>query len=170
MAKRSKTEARLQAELRASFKHFFPKDYWYKIPDTPKMKGSNLRFIPRKPFDIVCSVSKIFFAIETKVHKKTTAFPLNEVHEHQEVGLDEADGFVWLNIRRGLGKARVNFIVVIAISEWMALKAKILKSGRKSIPLAFFEKYDKIKWKDGKWQIEDFFNEQVKKIYKEHAK
>jgi len=143
--KKSRLESVFQNEMRRSFLHFYPKCFYYKIPDGIRM-GDWSSFIPPKPFDAFCSIDRINLAIEYKVHKVHTAWSLSALTESQLEGLESADknafyGFVLLNVRHGLGKVRVDKVYIIHISS----VKRLMKNGVKSIKFDDLEKYKQLK-------------------------
>lgn len=54
--------------------------FWYKIPDT--LGVGNV-----KPFDVIALYAGTTYAIEAKLHKTHTAFPLSKIEPHQIMNL-----------------------------------------------------------------------------------
>lgn len=122
---RKKYESNFIAEFKRATRFYFPEDsYWYKIPDDRKFK---------KPFDTFFSTAGKFYALEFKAHVKTTAWPLNEVKEHQIKGLIKAArggyvSWIFLNVRYGIGNGRKNFVRIITVKEYCEWIDKGIKS------------------------------------------
>lgn len=146
-------EAALQTELRRSIPtgaHF------HKISDSPIFSGNRMRFTLPKPYDWYCGFKSNFYAIENKVHKVSQAWAVSKIQDHQIAALSEVyqnnkpgqnnfRAYVFMNIRYGLGKKRVNHIFGIHIKPFLQLLLKMERKGRKSIPLDEFERFKKIR-------------------------
>lgn len=120
---RKQYETEFLTMLRKSFLYYDMRtSYWYKIPDDRKFK---------KPYDVIASFRGIPMVIETKVHKKETAWPLSDVKEHQGRGLLKAAqggylAFVMLHIHN----KENNVCVVIPIQDFEQWKVSGLKSAK----------------------------------------
>lgn len=98
----------------------------YKIPDTPASayKVGAMRFVAKKPFDIVACRSRLPIAIECKQYRKGfKGFGLNQLEDHQIEALNdfwEKGGatFVFLNIRLNPIKGERKRENRLLIFEW----------------------------------------------------
>lgn len=139
-----------QHELRAAAKEFG--FFWHKIQDMPRYKEGG--FIPKKPFDIFAAWHGRAIAIETKMHKKPTAWPLSEMRPSQIDGLGLAHelgvlALVIVNVRYGQGPAKVNYASVI---PWPALAAD-LDVGLGSYAPQFMSKFPRLRRQGGLWDM-----------------
>lgn len=127
---RKQYEANLLSELKKSVAYYYPKRaYWYKIPDDAKFK---------KPFDVFLACPDDlgiphFYALEMKVHRHTTAFPLSKILAHQIEGLAKAaqGGYiagVLIQVCCGSGKSKVNYIRALSVAKVQALISAGCKS------------------------------------------
>jgi penicillin-binding protein-related factor A (putative recombinase) len=156
---KSKTEQIFQGEIKQSLEKLYPGNSWYyKIPDMPVFSGNKARFTPKKPFDLIFGILGWGFAVETKVHKKNTAWPFSSVSEHQIKGLLDANKagltpIIMLNWRVGRGKERINKIITIHIESFIELKNT---SKRKSMSYKYIEKFPQMEWnkKEKYWDID----------------
>jgi len=82
-------ESVFHAEWIDSWRHFFT-CHIFKIPDMPR--SSEARFIPQKPYDILCLCDRITYAMELKLMTKIAGFPFKSVSEWQVKSLHEAEG------------------------------------------------------------------------------
>jgi len=153
---KSKTEQKFLTELKQSKDHLYPLSFMYKPPDMPMFDKS--RFIPEKPFDLFYFNCGIFIALEAKVHKVHTAWPLSKVRKHQTENLKICKNngmlaYIVVNVRYGLGKNRINFASIIDVDDFIDLN-KTVKS-IKVIDLVKFNRMDWIK-KNNKlvWDLE----------------
>jgi len=168
--KKSRLEHVFQGELRDSLFFYFPDIFYYKLPDGISVGGEKTdengksiwtRFIPEKPFDAMFSYRKIHCAMEYKVHKKHTAWPLSAMRPSQITGLNLADkngkyGFVFLNVRYGLGNSRTDIVYVIHISEINRLNDEGIKSLSLE-KLKFYTSLEKEKVGENKfWNVNKF--------------
>lgn len=145
MAK-AKTEQKLRSELLKSQRIFMPDAFFYKIPDIPIFADSKFRFAPEKPFDLILIWKGKTIVIETKVHKKETAWPMSKVKDCQIEGLlqcnrNGVDAYIMINVRIGLGKNRVNFCALLSIEEFMKYKKK-----QKSIKVEILQAMKTLTW------------------------
>lgn len=134
MAK-SKTEQVFTTEVKHSVEYYYKNAFWLKIPDLPVFKGSKTRFAPQKPFDFMLAYKGNLIAVEAKVHKKHTAWPLSSVKDHQIEGLlsigdNGFKSYVMLNVRFGIGKSKYNKSFLFSPQT-----IKQLKEMHKSIPV-----------------------------------
>ena len=104
--------------------------------------------LDKKPFDCFLAYKKWFLWIELKIHKKSTAFAVNKIEDHQLYALTQLmrTGHTWyiiVNVRIASGrKDSENFAAVYNIKSWLKLVESL---DRKSIPVVMLmEKADTI--------------------------
>ncbi len=143
-----KDETKFQTELKDSFNHQYPGQFWYKIPDGVRVFTGNMcgkcadeankfsRFIPSKPFDILSTIimnnTNRVFDIETKYHGKHTGWPLSSLSENQEknLAMSAGKGHIPMIIIQVKYEA-FNFAFMVPFSLYKAWK----KRDSKSVPL-----------------------------------
>jgi penicillin-binding protein-related factor A (putative recombinase) len=143
----SKYESKFLTEIINSREIICPGAFFYKIPDPPIFKGSKTRFNVQRPYDLEVAWAGKLLAVEAKVHRVHTAWPISKVAEHQIENLkcnkvNGKDAYVVINVRYGLGKSRVNFAAIIDIDEIIELK----KENKKSITVSELREYRTMQW------------------------
>lgn len=144
---------------------FKAKAYAHKIPDFPfsalkELKGSKIKFIPVKPFDIFGGHRGIFFAIETKQLKEERSLRPSDMRESQIIALDDLtecgnQGYVFVNLR-------VKFINTCYVLDWREYGEKIKTKGMTIEEMEDATRFSVVKpyTKDGTqyWDLRDFFS------------
>lgn len=107
-----------------------PRSFFYKIPDSFPTASMEVRFIPKKPFDIVCCIDARFFAIEAKTASGPSWRP-DTVSQHQE------DSLALVSIAGGMSLIILKFMnsdrYYITMKGLREIKRKMENEGRKSI-------------------------------------
>ena len=136
-------EVNFQQEIARSFRLLMPDAFYYKIPDPqyPKRteEGDAIRRIIPRPYDCQVIDRGKFFAIELKLHKRTTAFPIdavkeNQLHSLQRVNANGGTGIILINART----RNANLIYALSVDEYLSLSQHHTRNGRKSIPYKAF--------------------------------
>ena len=128
---KSKLEIEFQQEVRKSFLLLYPNCFFHKINDMPRFEDS--KFIKQKPFDIICANWHSAYAIETKVHKKDTAWPLSRISENQFEQLGKCSNTiifpgVLVLVRYQKNGEKINFCKWISYQDLVIYKQDGIKS------------------------------------------
>jgi penicillin-binding protein-related factor A (putative recombinase) len=144
-------EKDFQHELHASFTHFFPDAYYYKIPDASRVDTA-------RPFDAEFLHKGQYWALEFKQMKTLDNMPLSHILDHQLFNLkcvekNGGKGYFLINYRAPVAsKAFYEFIIhekKINMTFVVAPCVIDLMMGRnmKSIPfMDLWEHTERIEW------------------------
>jgi len=107
----------------------------------------------------LCVVDGIPIALEFKLHRDHTAFPLDQVKDHQIDALREFHNayglaFVMIGVTHEEDKAkwvvpgewfyrgRLEYVAMVSIKQWYWLNREMQRLGRKSFPLEYLWKQE----------------------------
>lgn len=126
--------------------------HYKKIPD--QIFNPNSRFNPEKDYDSYCCYKGCFTALEYKIHKKKSAFPLDKVTLIQRSALLEASdsgGNAYVVICVRYEQVRKLFFIPIKYFIIFCQSAD-----RKSMPVDSMDKYYQAKWAGkGIWSLDE---------------
>lgn len=134
--------------------------WWYKIPDSGKQE----RFAIEKPFDGIFARKGQTTAIEAKLHKKHTAWPLNAVEAHQFESLSHVRDHGWNSkiLLFVVDKTKRPFPISAYIFSIDIIEDYEIRSNRKSIPIGEMQDLaDAIcvcNRNTGEWDFSEFLN------------
>ena len=145
-------ESGFALEMKHSLDKQLRQIHYKKIPD--QIYNPSARFNPEKDYDAYITYKGCFTAMEYKMHKKSSAFPLSNVTLIQRSALLEAmesgcNAYVVICVRYG----NVRRVFFITIKEFLLF---CNNNDRKSMPLDIMGSYTEIKWiGKGQWELND---------------
>jgi penicillin-binding protein-related factor A (putative recombinase) len=146
-------EADFAIEVKHSLEKGLRNCHYKKIPDQLYNPSSFARFNPEKDYDAYVVYRGCFSALEYKLHKSKTAYPLNGVTTIQRSALldvVENGGNAYVVI--GVRFAQIRKAFFIPIKEFLIY---CNNTDRKSMPMDIMDMYPCAQWRGkGTWELD----------------
>jgi penicillin-binding protein-related factor A (putative recombinase) len=148
-----------ERELLSSFgKELSRYGIWYKIPDS----GKQQRFAIEKPFDGFYAQDGVTVAIEAKIHKAKTAWPVSSIEDHQIRNMTDVMRHGWRSsiLLFVVDRLKRPFTVTGYFISLQAIEEYTRRENRKSIPVSdipgLSDAACAMDRRTGRWEMSEF--------------